>query len=167
MADDGFSIDLKGLSEVKAKLDALGTSEAKRIVRKALKVGAAIVQEAVEIRIPARPDLPSGTALPIGALRSDITIKMKESDQGNQAAIVQPGESTWHVAEFVESGHRLVRGGYSKETKPGSGKYRGPGSEVGTVDPHPYIRKAYEQTREEAAQAIATTLVTEIEKAAK
>jgi hypothetical protein len=92
---------------------------------------------------------------------------MKESDQGNQAAIIQPGELTWHVAEWVESGHRLVRGGYSKETKPGSGKYRGSGSEVGSVEAHPFVTPAYEECREEVAQAIAATLVSEIEKASK
>jgi len=167
---DGISIDIAGLAEVKAKLEALGTTQANRIVRKALKAGAAIVQEAIEVRIPARPDLPSGTALPIGALKSDIEIKMKSSDPQNQAAVVQPGELTFHVAEWVETGHRLVRGGYSRElikNGQGTGKYRGPGTEVGTVPPHEYIREAYEVSREDAALAIATTLITEIEKASK
>jgi HK97 gp10 family phage protein len=167
---DGVSIDITGLSEVKAKLDALGTTKANRIVRTALKAGAAIAQEAVEYRAPERVDLPSGTALPIGALRADITVQLKESNQGNQTAIIGPGELTIHVAEWVEEGHRLVRGGYSREViKNGEpiGKYRGPGSEVGTVEPHPFVRKAYEGCREEVAQAIATTLVAEVEKASK
>ena len=167
MPSDGYSIDIAGLSEVKAKLEALGTSQAKSIVRKALRVGAAIAQEAVEVHIPERPDLPSGTALPPGALKSDIVVKLKESDQGNQAAIITPGDLTIHVAEWVETGHRLVRGGYSRETKPGSGKYRGPGSEVGTVEPHAYIREAFEACEKEVAQAIATTLISEVEKASQ
>jgi len=153
---DGFSIDIKGLAEVKAKLESLGTTEAKKCVRKALKAGATITQSAVEERAPRRPDVPAGTALPPGGLRGDIIIKMKESDQGNQVAVVQPGELTWHVAQWVENGHRLVHGKGKKGTATGT-----------SVKARPFVVPAYEETREQVADVIATTLVTEIDKVSK
>jgi HK97 gp10 family phage protein len=174
---DGISVEIKGLADLQRKLDALATSTAERCIRTALKAGAEVEKAAIEERIPARPDLPSRTALPIAALKSDISIQMKRSDQGNISAIVGPGEATAHVAEWVEEGHRLVRGGYSREVFKGgeaTGKYRGPGHQVTdddgeliNVQPHPYIREAYEATRDEATQAIITVLGSEIEKAAK
>jgi HK97 gp10 family phage protein len=127
---DGISVDIQGLSELQAKLEQLATSRAERCIRTALKAGAEIEQAAVEDKIPRRLPGAAGTALPEGALKGDISFEIKRSQQGNLAAIVGPGKLTAHVAEWVEEGHRLVKGGYSKETKPGSGKYRGPGKEV-------------------------------------
>lgn len=165
-----MGIDVTGIPELKAKFDALATTRQKLCVRRALQAGAAIEQAAIEYEAPERVDFPSGTALPPGALKADITVKFKTSDQGNQAAIIEPGELTFHVAQWVETGHRLVRGGYSKEVfknGEGTGKYRGPGREVSQVEAHPFVRKAYERTRSEVEAAIATTLSQEIEKASK
>lgn len=167
---DGISFDISGIPEVKAMLDNLSTKEADRIMRTALKAGADIVKEAIEVHAPERPDLPSGTALPIGALKADIKSKVKKVSDDVYVATIEPDEATFHVALFVEEGHRLVRGGYSKEViKAGenTGKYRGPGQEVGQVEARPFVRPAWEACREEATTAIATTLATEIEKASK
>lgn len=172
---DGFKVT--GIPELKAKFDQLGTTKAEKCIRTALKAGAEIEKAAIEERAPERPDLPSGTALPPGALKADITVQVKRSDQGNLAAIVQPGELTFHVARWVEEGHRLVRDGYSREVfkdGEGTGKYRGPGRQVTDgkgdlvfVPPHSFVRKAYEATRDQVAEVIATTLSQEIDKATK
>ncbi|WP_433963664.1 HK97 gp10 family phage protein [Tunturiibacter gelidiferens] len=52
MAVDGFEI--KGISELQAKLNDLGTKAAERATRKALRAGAQIVQAAITERAPVK-----------------------------------------------------------------------------------------------------------------
>lgn len=59
-----------------------------------------------------RPALPSGRALPVGALKADVTLEVRR-ESGLLMAVVGPGKLTAHVARWVEYGHRRVRGGYS------------------------------------------------------
>ena len=172
---DGIKIE--GLDAVKAKLEGLATDKADRCIRRALRAGAELEKAAIEAHTPVRPPLPSGTALPPGAMKADTTFSIQRGRDGNLFAVVKPGDATYHVRLWVEEGHRLVRGGYSKEifkNGEGTGKYRGPGRQVKdengelvNVPPHPYTREAYEESREEVAQAIAATLSQEIDKVAK
>lgn len=166
MADDGINIEVTGLTELQSKLDELTTKAAERCIRKALKAGAAIEQAAIEERAPVKDT--TGGMLPDGALKSDIVVKMRRDEQGTIIAVVGPDKLTAHVANWVEYGHRLVRGGRSKLIKSGknAGKTVGPGKAVGNVPAHPFIRPAYEATRQEVADAICSTLATEIEKSA-
>jgi HK97 gp10 family phage protein len=159
---DSVNIDIAGLTDVKAMLEDLGTQAGERAIRKALRAGAAIEKAAIEERAPIK--IGKGGILPEGALANDITVTLTRRDQGNVAAIVQPGKLTRHVAEWVEYGHRQVTGGHSK--KLANGNTRGPGVEVGQVDAHPFIRPAYEATAEEVATTIATVLTDEVTKAA-
>lgn len=165
----GFSVHIDGLRELDRKLSELSTTRAKRIINDGLKAGGAVFQEAIAERAPERPDLPSGDALPPGALKQDIEVKLTKDDTGLPAVVVGPGKFTSHVARWVEYGHRLVRGGYSRLIKSGrhAGKYRGPGSEVGAVEEHPFIRPGYEAAREAAVQATITTIAKGVEEAAK
>lgn len=163
---DQIKVEIKGLAELQKKLTELSTTAADRCIRKALQAGAEIEQVAIQERAPIRVDDESGTALPPGALANDIVIHVKRSDQGHIAAIVGPDKMTAHVARWVEYGHRLVRGGKSYLNKR-TGKTRGPGSQVGSVEEHPFIRPAFEASREAVTAAITTTLATEIEKASK
>jgi HK97 gp10 family phage protein len=162
MADEGISIDIAGLTDVKAMLEDLGTKAGERCIRTALRAGAAIEQAAIEERAPVKDT--TGGSLPDGALAADITISMTRSDQGNIAAIVQPGKLTRHVANWVEYGHRLVHGGRSRLLA--NGKTRGPGTQIGTVPAHPFIRPAYEATADQVAKTIADVLADEVTKAA-
>jgi HK97 gp10 family phage protein len=164
MADDGVSIEITGLSELKATLETLKTSVADRCIRKALRAGAVIEKDAIETLAPIRPDLPSGTALPPGALANDVTITVKRVDADNTVATVGPGRLTKHAARWTEYGHRMVVGGRSKLLP--NGKTKGPGKEVGMVPPHPYIRVAFEGSVQQVTDAIAATLAEEITKAA-
>jgi HK97 gp10 family phage protein len=159
---DGIDISITGLAELQAKLDDMATKQADRCIRTALKAGAVIEQAAITERAPEKDS--TGGILPDGALRSDIIIRLKKDAQGAYAAIVGPGKLTSHVARWVEYGHRLVRGGRSRLFK--TGKTRGPGSQVGEVAAHPFIRVAWEASRAEVTQTIITTLGQEIEKAA-
>ena len=163
MPEDGFSIDVEGLSALQAKLDDLGTKAADRAIRKALKAGALIEQAAIIERAPVK-DV-TGGILPPGALKSDIVIRMKKDAMGANSAVVGPAKLTAHVARWVEYGHRLVLGGRLRVLA--SGKTRGSGKQVGQVDAHPFIRPAYEASRSAVAEAICTTIATEVEKAGK
>ena len=160
----GFTARIEGLKELDAKLAELGTTAAKRVIREALKQGGYVFQLAVEERAPERPALPSGTALPPGALKLDIVVEMGTDDEGLPAAIIRPGKYTAYVARFVEYGHRLVKGGYRSMKR---GKMRGSGHDIGEVPAYPFIRPGYEAAREEAVRVTCESLASGIEKAAK
>jgi HK97 gp10 family phage protein len=158
---DGISIEVTGLKELQLKLDALTTKQANLCIRKALRAGGLIEKAAVEERAPVK-DEPGGY-LPAGALKADIIVHTTKDEQGAISAIVGPGKLTAHVARWVEYGHRMIRGGRSRLLP--NGKTRGPGKQIGFVDAHPFIRPAYEATRQEVISTICTTLTTELEKA--
>ncbi|MCU1251533.1 MAG: phage protein gp10 family [Edaphobacter sp.] len=163
MAEDGFSISIEGLSDLQAKLDDLSTKAAERAIRAALRAGAAVEQAAIIERAPVKDG--TGGMLPEGALKSDIVVKMTRDEQGTILAVVGPAKLTKHVARWVEYGHRNVRGGVSRLLR--NGKSKGPGSQIGDVPAHPFIRPAYEASRQAVADTICTTLATEIEAASK
>lgn len=150
------------LAELQATLASLTKEQRLKITKKALRRVGAIVQEAIEKQAPIRPDLPSGTALPIGALKKDVHFKVRVSDDPNTESIVTvfPGKKTEHAADWVENGHVLVRGGYSKAD--GKGGRRGPGKVIGHVQPHPYIRVAADSVEEKAIDAFLETMADEI-----
>ena len=164
MADGGISIKVTGIEQLQANLTKLSTQAAERIIRKALRKGAMIERDAVADAAPVRPVLPSGTALPPGALAADITVTVNKRTDGSFVATVKPGKYTQFAATMVEYGHRMVTGGYSKKTK--NGKTRGPGQEVGMVPAHPFLRPVFEATADQVTNVICQTLVDETEKAA-
>jgi HK97 gp10 family phage protein len=159
--DEGINIDVQ-TTDLKAVFDNLSTKQRETIERKALRAGAAIEQAAITERAPEK--VGKGGVLPDGALRTDIGTKMSRDDEGNLIAIVGPGKYTRRIADFVEFGHRIVTGGYLRQLE--NGKTRGPGTENGTVEPHSFIRPAFEASQEEVSAAICNTLVEEIEKTA-
>lgn len=146
----GFTVNITGLKELDRRLQEMGTQDAKRCIRKALNAGGTVMQEAIQAITPVRPDLPSGSALPVGAMVNDILISNYTADN-NLAVLVGPGHRTAHAARWTEYGHEMV-------TRGGKG--------AGQVPPHSFIRRGYESAREPAVEAIVTTLASEIEKAA-
>jgi HK97 gp10 family phage protein len=139
-----FSCRIEGLHALDARLKAMGNAEAKKCIRKALQSGALIMQESIRSRAPVRPDLPSTTALPVGALASDIEIHNLVLDD-NLCVSIGPGSHTAAAADWTEFGHQR---------------------KGGQVPAHPFLRVSYEATREESVAAIVTTLAAEIEKTA-
>lgn len=156
----GFSIKLEGFKELEQKLAALGGKEAERIVRDSLRAAGEVTQRAIAELAPARPILPSGTALPEFALKHDIELHIATVD-GKPAAIVRPGSETAYVANFVEYGHRLVKGGYSKVLP--SGRHRGHGKEIGEVPAYPFIRPGFEGSVAPALEVMQAKVTKEIE----
>lgn len=160
---DGISVSVEGLSELQAKLDQLSTKQADTAIRNALKAGAEIERAAISERAPIKDT--TGGILPDGALKNDIVVKIKRSQQGGLYAVVGPDSYTEFVAKMVEYGHRLVRGGRSRLLA--NGKTKGPGTQVGTVDAHPFIRPAFEATQQEVVDVMCQTLADEISLAAQ
>lgn len=160
------SMEVSGLKELQAKLEQLKTQDAERIIRKAVRDGAMVEREAIFERAPERLPQRTRTALPIGALARDIVIRSQKDSSDQASALVTFGKATAHVARWVEYGHRLVRGGQAKFDK--SGRHiRGAGRHVGDVPPHPFIRPAFEESRQRVVEAIVDGVRTRIERAAR
>jgi len=131
----------------------------KKITRKALRKGATIIRDAVAAVAPERPDLPSGTALPVGALKNDIVVRSYTDGNGKEVASVQPGALTDHVAGWVEFGHQQVAGGKLSKDGKGSGHRVGTHGMTSTfVPPHPFFRRGEEASEAAAAEAVAESL---------
>jgi HK97 gp10 family phage protein len=166
---DGFTIGIEGLAELEKTLTDLSTKRADAAVRKALKAGAAIEQAAIVEHFLSRrkpKEQHRGGLLPEGAIENDIVVKMSRDEDGGIIAIVGPDKYTKTVARLVEYGHRIVTGGYNKLNR-ATGKARGPGKvHAETVDASPFIRPAFEESRQEVANTMATVLAEEITKAA-
>jgi HK97 gp10 family phage protein len=158
----GFNIEVKGLAEIQRRLDQLKNEDAKRIMNRGLRAGAQVFKAAIEERAPERPNLPSGTALPPGALRRDVTIRTLKGDEKGGIVTVGPGMITNHAAHLVEFGHRQVRGGESTLLK--NGKTRGPGKEISQVPAHPYERPAFEAAGNSAMDAVEASLKSDLDR---
>ena len=157
MAEDGIKVI--GLNELMSSFNKLKTQTAEKVVRKSLRKGGRLMQDALTDATPVRPNLPSGTALPPGAMASDIQLSVTKTSEGIVATI-GPGKHTAPFAIMVEYGHRQVKGGYSKLIKSGrnAGKTRGPGKETGMVPAHPFVRPCYEANVDSVTTAIIDSL---------
>ena len=153
---DGLEITFEGVPEFSRMMQELAGPAVERIVRHAVREGGRVVQAAITDAAPVRDELPSGTALPVGALKNDIIVKVRKEPDGSISAYIEPGSKTLHIARLVEYGHRLVRGGRSSQRGGILGQsYVGPGRVVGEVPAHPFIRPAFEASEEAAQDAIA------------
>jgi HK97 gp10 family phage protein len=163
MTDDGFSIEIEGLSALQAKMEDLSTKQSEAAIRKALRAGAAIEQAAIIERAPVKVE-GRGGEYPAGALQNDIVVTTSRATDGTIIAIVGPDQYTKRLAGWVEYGHRMVTGGRSRVGK--NGKARGPGKvHDESVPAYPFIRPAFEATQAEVAQTMCDVLAKEIESA--
>lgn len=152
---DGIEITFEGMPEFSRMMQDLAGPAAERIIRHAVREGGRVVQAAITEAAPVRPDLPSGTALPPGALKNDIVVKVRKEPDGSISAYIEPGSRTRYAAVLVEWGHRLVRGGRSKRSGILGQSYVGPGRVVGEVPAHPFVRPAFDASEAAAQDAIA------------
>jgi hypothetical protein len=158
---EGFSERIEGLSDLEERLKDLKAGTARRMVKDGCMSGGHVLAAAIAARAPVRPELPSGTAIPPGALRRDIEVYFGRNSEGKPAAIVVPGHYTAHVARWLEYGHRMVKGGYNRLVGTG-GQTRGPGHQLkletpnGDVKAHPFIRPGFEAARGAAVTAAIT-----------
>lgn len=153
-----MGVKIVGLDELDEFLRTSPSEIANGPVRKGLQAGAAVMQAALAEAAPElmEPESPGSDALPPGALKSDIEVHVYVA-QGGGSAVIGPGKYTEHVARWVEYGHAMVRGGYSRVITNrwfADGKLRrGPGKVVGNVPAYPWIRPTVEATMEKALAA--------------
>ena len=153
---DGLTMTIN-LTYFERDMKELAGPVADRISRQALRAGAQVVLEALQDLAPERPDLPSGTALPVGALREDLHARVSRQDDGTYVARIGSGPKTRHVARFVEYGHEQA----------GSEKHLIGGNLEGKFVPaHPWIRPAAELSQEEATATAGLVVEEEIAKEA-
>jgi hypothetical protein len=155
-----FAVEMscEGFEELRQRLSELATKDANRILNKALRTGGLIFQGEEEERAPERPELPSGTALPPGALRRDVHVRKLPGKK--PIWIIGPGKYTSQAAHLVEFGHRIVQGGKNRLKK--YGIQVGPGNVTGQVPPHPYARPAFESAHQLVMDAITESIKADI-----
>jgi hypothetical protein len=161
-----ITVKLEGFEELDAKFQDLVSQKGEAILRKGLRAGGEIIQAAVIEAAPVRTDPWTGPSkndawnLPPGALKSDIGLRVTGArKEGGLFEIIAPGKYTRNVAEWVEFGHRIVRGGKFMNF----GR-RGKGQQIGRVPSHPFLRPAFEASEAEAIDALKETVVSEVEK---
>jgi hypothetical protein len=161
---DGIFVEVKGIPELDALISQLAGPGADRAMVHGVAEGAKIFQEAITDAAPIRPELPSGTALPPGKLKSSIQIRLSKLRNGTFATFIEPSRDVRHVARWVEWGHRLVKGGRSQKSKRGGG-YTGSGKEVGFVEPYHgtgFIRPAFETSEQTAIEVVKETILSDL-----
>ena len=155
---DGLEITFEGMGQIRVQYGrALGLGCRRRSRAEPCGAAGQVVQAAITEAAPVRPVLPSGTALPPGALKADIELHVVKERDGSVSAYIEPGRYTRHAARWVEYGHRLVRGGRLKKG----------GAHIGDVPAYPFIRPAFEASEGAALAAAEESVALELSKEAK
>jgi HK97 gp10 family phage protein len=132
---DEFQITVSGIEEVCAALDKMPQRLVKGAYAKALTAASVPVVEALTARTP----------VDTGDLAAHIKTDIAINAQG-KGGRVQVGFGTkGHVARFVEFGHHMI--GHEPTKK-----------ELGTVQPHPFMRPATETAADAAVEAFADSI---------
>jgi len=141
MAND--LVPIEGLEEVQQMLAGAPRVIVGTAFARALKAGATVIEEALVARTPVR-EIRSGGDIDepalIENLKVDITL---DADLRGGTAEIGFGKAGY-VANLVEYGHRMV----SHE-----------GKQLGSVQPHPFMRPAAELSADAAIEAFGDTLV--------
>lgn len=157
MADE-TGIVFEGIVEFEGAMMQLSVDLPEKVIRKGLRKGGEVVQVAVTLATPIRnPSLPSTTALPPGALKSDVELHVVKESDGSFSAVIGFGKYTRYAAYLVEYGHELVVGG-----RKGKG-----GTSIGMVPAHPFFRPAFEGSEQGAMMVTEEAIFAAIEAEAK
>jgi len=128
-------VEVEGLEQALSKLGTIGRTIARNQTK-------GIMLDAIEpIRVAVKAAAPVG---PTGNLKRSIQKQIWEHDKRRNRidAEVYSKRPEGAHAHLVEFGHRIVTGG-----KLGKG-----GRVVGSVPPHPFMRPAYDQTKDLATR---------------
>lgn len=122
----------KGLREISDALNLLPREVAGQHLREVALLGAEVIREQAEAN--ARAIQRTGT------LAGDIHAEIARESIGSRVVVhIGPGREGWY-GRLVEFGHAIVRGGRLRS------KSR-PGTLVGHVPPHPWLRPAFDARR--------------------
>jgi HK97 gp10 family phage protein len=151
-------MEFTGLTELVAKMRKARVEMAGPEMKKALRVGGRVIEDAIVQRAPMLLEEQSAgsDSLEPGALKDGMRVAVIDGENGPEA-IIGPNSKVAHVARWVEYGHRDVHGGYLKLL--GNGKTRGTGTanEV-DIPAYPFIRPAFEASAADAGRAIGESL---------
>ena len=141
-----------------AKMNALPGETRTKALRKSLRAMGKVVEAAIIERAPEQSDTPHGS-LAKGELKGNIGTRVHIAQDENSATehdsvVIGPGRKTAYIAEFVETGHAN-----RPRSKP-SNKPR-----TDRVEAHPFVRPAFDATKEEAIAVFEQTMADEIRKA--
>ena len=143
-----MELQITGLDQVQTRLKQAGPTLAQKAYAKALKAAGEVLRKEVSDRAPVKTEEFKGSnSLPPGALKADIQLQVKVSEQGGGATI-GPSRKTAYVARFVELGHRQVSHGKKKGRKV-----------IGHVPAKPFLRPAFDAAGDAAVQAFANSLI--------
>lgn len=163
MAD--VDIDTTWLDELAGKLAGMAVKDLPQIERAGLRSVNEVVKPALieatpvasletrYTRVSSQSTASLSTALPIGKLRESVRARVLEpkGDLG-RAAVVDFGKYS-HVANWVDAGHVLVKGGRA-----------GKGREIGHVEAKPFIRAVQDSLQAEAEEAMVAGADAEVDR---
>lgn len=156
MAD--FEIKITGIDEVCRALDEEVSTVKRKLLGEALQAGVQPIKEAVYARTPVSAHPPSESSTEITVLqhlKDSIISAVEVTDKGGVASV--GFGDMGQVANWVEYGHKLI--GHAEDTgKLRKGKPVYSHKELGTVEPHPFIRPATETAANAAVEEFAVVL---------
>lgn len=136
-------ITVEGLSETMEMLSAAPKHIVVAGFAKALKAGADVIAAELAARTPERDEGDRNEE--VGHLMDNIVIQV-QVDPNGQGGIASVGfGKLGHIAMWVEYGHRLL--GHKPNKK-----------EIGTVQPHPFMRPAAAASSDAAVAAFSSSL---------
>jgi HK97 gp10 family phage protein len=145
-----LQVGISGRAALMKQLDDLKRKASKEQLEKALIAGGEVFKAAIVERTPHRTPGGSEDALPPGALKRDIQIKVTPGGK-EPTVLVGPGENTAQVMRWLEWGHRVVsRLATAKASKKTSANEH--------VPAHPVMRPAYEASRDASLRAVIQSL---------
>lgn len=140
-------VEVTGLEEIRANLAKLEEGMRTQYVLNAVKAGAAVIKDAMAEAAPVLDEKSAkSTSLEPGELKRDIRARTRLDKDGFAVSHIGPGKRTGYVARWLEWGHRLLKGK----------------REIGEVQPHPFLRAAFEASESGAIDAFKSTLRDEI-----
>lgn len=140
-------------------LDSLKTTVRKAALRKSLGKMGNLIKNAIQAKTPVQAGVERGDLKP-GELKADLHVQIKIANDLDAATksdkvAVFFGPNTEYVARFVEYGHENKRGP----------KRKGAQTTHGFTPAHPFIRPAFDATKDPAIELFEETMAEEIAKA--
>lgn len=154
-----ISVKVGGLRELGQKMQQLGKKTANRIAVKAMRQGGAIIRDTARTKAPVlQENVPHRRK---GTLKKSIATRTKIKQGRTETIVWVKGASQKQISRFKgKSG----KGGAYNPNDPYYWRY----VEFGTskMAARPFMRPAFEQSKQQAANAITETLKAEIHKEA-
>lgn len=135
-----LTVVVKGIPELDAALMEKLPNQVRSIIRSVLVEAGEWMAGQLSGAAPRSPsDKPHPSGYLAGSMRERMSIDI---DADSAGVYVGPNADAFYDY-FVETGHRIVKGGYSKLTRAGA---RGPGHEIGKAEPHQYMATVFDTT---------------------